>query len=90
MTVKTVKSKSETPQKDAKKVQMQKPQVTAEQPFNLVEYLKGVRQEWHKITWPPREQVIAETGVVLFVVTFFSLFVFFLDKVFQFIIQMIT
>ncbi len=62
----------------------------AEKPFDLKEYFKGVRQEWSKITWPPRTQVIAETGVVLVVVTLFSLFVFVIDKVFQLVIQAIT
>jgi len=58
--------------------------------FNLVEYLKGVRQEWFKVTWPSRSQVVAETGVVLMVVAFFAIFVFLVDKIFQFGIGLIT
>ncbi len=62
----------------------------SEQPFNIGEYFKGVRSEWHKITWPSRPQIVAETGIVLVVVTIFTLFVFVIDKIFQFIIQLVT
>lgn len=91
MNLTTVKSKTQSPQ-DAKKSPAAKGSAAqpSEKPFNLLEYLKGVKQEWHKISWPTRPQIIAETGVVLVVVTIFSLFVYLVDKTFQFIIQIIT
>ena len=52
-------------------------------------YLKGVKSEWGKITWPERKQVIAETLVVLGVVFFFTLVVFILDKLFQLLLGLI-
>jgi preprotein translocase subunit SecE len=56
--------------------------------FNLTDYLQGVKLEWHKITWPPQAQVIAETGVVLLVVLVFSTFVYIVDKLLQLLIQL--
>lgn len=92
MAVKTVKPKPDASQKGSAKTPLQKPSAPTpgEQPFNVVEYFKGVRQEWQRVTWPSKPQVIAETGVVLVVVTLFSLFVFLVDKIFQFLIQIIT
>lgn len=85
----TVKSETES-SKGSKKPPVAKATPSPEQPFNLVEYFRGVRQEWHKISWPTRVQIIAETGVVLVVTSIFTLFVFAADKIFQFIIQIIT
>jgi preprotein translocase subunit SecE len=58
--------------------------------FSLAGYLQGVRQEWGRITWPGRQQIIAETLVVVVVVILFSVFVYVADKLFQFLIQVIT
>jgi preprotein translocase subunit SecE len=89
MTITKVKSETKTSQGN-KKPSMSKATSNEETPFNLIEYLQGVRQEWHKISWPTRPQIVAETGVVLVVVALFSAFVFGVDKLFQFIIQVIT
>ena len=51
-------------------------------------YLKGVRAEWAKITWPERRQVIVETVVVLAVVFFFVIVIYAYDKIFQFILNL--
>ncbi len=50
---------------------------------NITTYLKGVRSEWGKITWPQRDQVTVETVVVLFVVAIITLFVYFVDVGFK-------
>jgi preprotein translocase subunit SecE len=52
-------------------------------------YLKGVRSEWGKITWPERRQIVVETFVVLGVVFFFTLVVFILDRLFQWVLGLI-
>ena len=49
-------------------------------------YLKGVKAEWGKITWPERKQVIGQTIIVLGVVIIFTTYVFALDIVFKGII----
>ncbi|MBQ4647391.1 MAG: preprotein translocase subunit SecE [Candidatus Gastranaerophilales bacterium] len=48
----------------------------------LITYLRGVKAEWSKVSWPTKKQVVAETIIVLIVVTFFTLVVFLMDKIF--------
>lgn len=84
-------SKRKHPAVNADKSVPGKPKASPpDQSFDLVGYFQGVRQEWHKITWPSREQVIAETGVVVVIVAIFSVLVFAIDKIYQLIIQWIT
>lgn len=52
-------------------------------------YLKGVRTEWDKITWPDKKQVGVETIIVLVVVFFFTLLIFVYDVLFEFIFSLI-
>jgi preprotein translocase subunit SecE len=49
----------------------------------IIEYFKGVKSEWGKVTWPDRRQVIVQTVVVLGVVIAFSLYIYFIDIVLQ-------
>lgn len=49
-------------------------------------YLKGVKSEWGKITWPERRQVVFETILVLIVVVFFTTVVYSLDKFYLFMV----
>ncbi len=49
----------------------------------LVNYFKGVKSEWGKITWPEKNQIIAETGIVVFVVSVFTIAVYLLDIIFK-------
>lgn len=49
----------------------------------FINYFKGVRAEWGKVTWPERKQIIAETGIVLFVVIFFTVVVYIMDIIFK-------
>ena len=49
----------------------------------IVEYFKGVKSEWGKITWPDRKQVVTQTVVVLAVVVFFSLYIYVVDILLQ-------
>jgi len=57
---------------------------------NVTNYLKGVRIEWGKITWPEQRQVIVETIVVLLVVFFFVALIFVYDKIFGFLLGLLT
>jgi preprotein translocase subunit SecE len=56
----------------------------------MVNYLKGVKTEWNKVTWPERGQVISETIVVLGVVLFFTTLVYVLDISFKFLFSFIV
>ncbi|MCL4498836.1 MAG: preprotein translocase subunit SecE [Chloroflexi bacterium] len=48
----------------------------------LVKFLREVRIELTKVSWPSREQVIASTLVVLVAVTFFALYIGGIDQIF--------
>ena len=50
---------------------------------NIVAYFKGVRTEWGKITWPEKHQVVVETFFVVAIVFVFTVFVYFVDIIFD-------
>ncbi len=54
----------------------------------FITYFKGVKTEWGKITWPDKNQVIAQTFIVIVVVFAFTIITFGLDIIFKGIIQM--
>ena len=53
----------------------------------IVEYFKGIKSEWGKITWPERKQVIAQTIIVLVIVTIFTVYTYGLDLLLQGIVK---
>ena len=57
----STKNKSQGNQKQAKKRS------------GILAYLRGVRQEFSKVVWPTREELITDTVVVFATVIFFSL-----------------
>lgn len=56
----------------------------------LTTYLKGVRTEWTKISWPTMQQIIGQIIVVLAVVSIMTLILFVMDFSFHFIVNAIT
>ncbi|OGI08962.1 MAG: preprotein translocase subunit SecE [Candidatus Melainabacteria bacterium RIFCSPLOWO2_02_FULL_35_15] len=60
---------------------------TTAEPFNLMKFLREVRVEFVKITWPSREQVTREFFSVLLLVFVIAGIIFLLDKVFEFIVN---
>jgi len=46
-------------------------------------YLKGVRAEWGKISWPERRQVVGETIAVVAIVFAFTVAVYLIDVIFK-------
>jgi len=55
----------------------------------IVTYFRGVKTEWGKITWPEKNQVIVETFFVVVIVFVFTLFIFFADKVFEWLLSFV-
>ena len=53
----------------------------------IVEYFKGIKSEWGKITWPDRKQVVAQTIIVLVIVVLFTIYIYGLDLLLQGIIK---
>jgi len=52
-------------------------------------YLKGVRAEWGKITWPEKGQVVGETMAVVVIVFVFTVFVYLMDIFFKWLLGFI-
>ena len=69
--------------------QYEEAEVKAE-PFNLVQFIKEVRTEFLKITWPSREQVVREFFSVVLLVFLITGIIFLIDKVFEFIVNFFT
>jgi len=53
----------------------------------IATYFKGVRTEWGKITWPERQQVVVETVFVVVIVFVFTIFIYGVDKIFDFVLS---
>ena len=54
---------------------------------NLITYFKGVRTEWGKITWPEKNQVVVETFLVIAIVFIFTVFIYFVDIIFNLLLS---
>ena len=53
----------------------------------VIDYFKGVKSEWSKVTWPERQQVVIETIFVIAIVFVFTIFIYGVDKVFDFVLS---
>ena len=49
----------------------------------ILSYFRGVKTEWGKITWPEKHQVIVETFFVVAIVFVFTVFIYFVDIIFN-------
>ena len=49
----------------------------------ITTYFRGVRTEWGKITWPEKHQVVVETFFVVAIVFVFTIFIYFVDIIFN-------
>jgi preprotein translocase subunit SecE len=52
-------------------------------------FLKEVRSEIKKVTWPSRSEVYSTTIVVLIAMVFFGFYLFFMDVIFSWVIAQI-
>ena len=57
---------------------------------DIATYFNGVKAEWGKITWPEKNQVILETFFVLAIVIAFTIFVYVIDLIFKFGLDLIV
>ncbi len=55
----------------------------------IITYLKSVKLEWAKITWPERRQVIVESIAVIVIVFLFTVAVYLIDIIFKCILGFI-
>ena len=56
----------------------------------IVTFLKEVRAELGKVTWPTREQLFRYTGVVLGICLFFALFLGGIDSLLTWIVRSVV
>ena len=50
---------------------------------DIMAYLKSVKLEWGKITWPSKQQVFVETLYVIFVTFVFTIGILLMDSIFS-------
>ena len=53
---------------------------------SIITYFRGVKTEWSKITWPEKNQVVAETVFVIAIVAMFTIFIYVVDILFNVIL----
>ncbi|MBR3890177.1 preprotein translocase subunit SecE [bacterium] len=56
----------------------------------IMAYLKSVKLEWAKITWPERKQVVAETLAVVVIVFLFTVSVYLIDIIFKAVLSVFS
>ena len=54
---------------------------------SITTYFRGVRTEWGKITWPEKNQVVVETFLVIAIVFIFTVFIYFVDIIFNMLLS---
>jgi len=57
--------------------------------FNPIEFMKEVRQETAKVTWPTRKEVTITTILVIVMVAFASIFFFSVDQALGWIVRLV-
>ena len=74
-------SQQSSPSKGGASKDAPKPSSKPAARFNLVQYLKDVRTEATRITWPTRRNTLITTGAVLAMAALTSVFFFVVDQV---------
>ena len=74
-------SQQSSPSKGGPSKDAPKPSSKPAARFNLVQYLKDVRTEATRITWPTRRNTLITTGAVLAMAALTSVFFFVVDQV---------
>ena len=57
--------------------------------FNPAKYLREVRQEASKVTWPSKKETFTTSGIVLVVISIAAVILMLLDQFFAFIVRTI-
>ncbi len=53
-------------------------------------YFKGVKAEWGRISWPERQQIVAETMSVIVIVFVFTVAIYCMDLIFKGLLGLIN
>ena len=57
--------------------------------FNPAKYLREVRQEVSKVTWPSKKETFTTSGIVLVVISIAAVILMLLDQFFAFFVRLI-
>ena len=57
--------------------------------FNPAKYLREVRQEVSKVTWPSKRETFTSAGIVLVVISIAAIILILLDQFFSFIVRIV-
>ena len=52
-------------------------------------YFRGVKAEWGRISWPQKNQVVAETFSVIVIVFVFTVAIYIIDLIFKYILGLL-
>ena len=55
--------------------------------FNPAKYLREVRQEVSKVTWPSKKETFTSAGIVIIVVTIAAILLMIIDQSFSFLVR---
>jgi preprotein translocase subunit SecE len=55
----------------------------------VTEYFESVRKEMNKVTWPTQKELVDNTTVVMIFTIVVSLFIFGIDNVYSFILELL-
>ena len=64
----------------AKKNEAEMPQTT--NGFSMGNFYQGIREEFDKVVWPSRQQLVSESAAVLLMVTLSASLIFLVDRFF--------
>ncbi len=64
----------------AKKNEAEMPQTT--NGFSIGNFYQGIREEFDKVVWPSRQQLVSESAAVLLMVTLSACLIFLVDRFF--------
>ena len=53
----------------------------------FIPFMREVKAELKKVTWPSKQEVYSTTLVVIFTTIFFSVYLFFMDLIFSWVIK---
>ncbi|MGD9638239.1 MAG: preprotein translocase subunit SecE [Alphaproteobacteria bacterium] len=53
------------------------------------QFMRQVKQEILKVTWPTKNEALVSTGVVLVMTSIIAMFFFFVDQIFGWVIKLI-
>jgi preprotein translocase subunit SecE len=57
--------------------------------FNPAKYLREVRQEVSKVTWPSKKETFTSAGIVLIVISIAAVILMLVDQLFSYLVRIV-